>query len=96
MAKYTKKPHERIEIPPTDISNDWRSYSTPEGIGAKRCLELVMSGEKKCYCTDLCNCRSCQARNKENGGKPCANAEAKGCIFPECKTCSRYEPCWVD
>ena len=97
MAEKAKKaPNNRVG------NNSERDYSRPHFVNRdeidtaiEECKARVANGEK-CYCAEVCDCRSCQKTKKENGSKLCDEemlCEEGGCALG-CNKCSNCKPCW--
>lgn len=63
--------------------------------GIEACKQRLEEG-KLCYCKERCECRGCQERKKQSGGRVCSLEELKqdgGCVFG-CSECSECNPCY--
>ena len=67
------------------VNKPVRDYSTPLNDGVEKCKARVEAG-LKCYCNEVCNCRTCDSKHK------CT--ESRNCISKKkCKTCSNFKEC---
>lgn len=89
-----RKAQERMQ----QLLKEAQAYSRPlakSEAEIEACKQRVKEG-KLCYCKDVCECRECQAKTKEEGGELCTleNLKQEGGCALGCSKCSECSPCY--